>query len=235
MNIQLTDDTLLREIGQIADDTRRTPDQVVTEALELYIRRLSETPASDKYKGFTGNEKETGQMTLERIMDKTISVLRYFMGNADAIMARLEPGQDSGLLELTNRLADRLNAVEDEADLVAIANIVYDLIIRIPHFPPDESLPQHFQIKIPKQMSDDTASRHEVERHKTALREVLEPCFRRIEQAWRDIPSPVPPEASASAKTPPWDLMGIFQDDPTWPEIEQERDRELVPPEGEAE
>jgi len=40
MNIQLTDCMLLREIGHIADETRRTPEQIVKEALELYVRRL---------------------------------------------------------------------------------------------------------------------------------------------------------------------------------------------------
>jgi len=220
MNIQLTDHTLLREIGHIADETRRTPEQIVTEALKHYVRRLSgkAVPA----------DSEDEIMPLERIMDETISVLRHFTENADAIMARCEPGQDSGLLEVMNRLAERLNAVEDEADLVAVADIVHELNNGIPYFPPDESPPRHFQLQDQKQMGDDESCRSHVESHKAALQKVFDPCFRRIEQAWRDTPGPIPPNSSPGAEEPPWDLMGIFQDDPTWLEIEQERHRDRL-------
>lgn len=180
-------------------------------------------------------KEETGQMTLERMMDKTISVLQYFTGNADAIMTRSEPGQDSGLLEVMNRLAERLNSAEDESDLVTIANIVYDLTIGIPYFPPDESPPRHFRLEGQKQMRDNDSCRSLMEKHKAALQKVFAPCFKRIEQAWRDMPSPIPPNASPGSEEPPWELMGIFQDDPTWLEIEQERDKTLLESGGETE
>ena len=64
------------------------------------------------------------------------------------------------------------------------------------------------------------------------MKEVFYPSFERIEQAWRDLPRPIPPNASIGSKETPWDLMGIFKDDPTWgeifDEIERERDRDCV-------
>jgi hypothetical protein len=216
VNIQVTDNILLREIGQIAHQRQRTPEQIVTEALKLYIRQLSPEPKN------RGREENTGQISLETLMEKTKSVLQYFERNAETIMAQSEPGQDSGLLEVMNRLAERLNTAENEADLLDIANIVYDLTVRIPHFPPDDSPRCHFRLEKPKQMPGSAAYCRHIEEHKAALQEVFAPCFKRIEQAWRGFSDSVPPDASES---PPWDLMGIFQDDPSWLEIEQERSR----------
>ncbi|RLC02065.1 MAG: hypothetical protein DRI57_30420 [Deltaproteobacteria bacterium] len=242
MNIQLTDETLVRQIGQIAERTRQTPGQLIARALERYIRDLppvflrdeaeaDETPACDE---------ETEQMSLEAIMDKTRTVLRDLADNADRIMAESEPGRPSGFLEVMNRLSKRIDKVGNEHDLIAIANIVYDLTIEIPDVTdvmntPEDELPRHFRTENLRP-SDDNGH---IENQKAALEEVFNPSFKRIEQAWRDMPRSVPANASIGPKETPWHLMGIFKDDPTWgeifDEIERERDKDWVWLGGEAE
>ncbi len=230
MNIQLTDRTLVRQIGQIADQTRQSPGEIITRALERYIRDLTAGYFPDG--AGKACDGETGRMSLEVIMDKTKSALRDLAGNADRIMADLEPGRPSGFLEVMNRLSKRLDRAENESDLIAIANIVYDLTLEIPdvtavmNTPEDEPLPQHFRTENLKP-SDDSA-----EDQKKALKEVFNPSFKRIEQAWRNTPSVIPPNISRGPKEPPWELMGIFRDDPTWgeifDEIEREREKDWV-------
>ncbi len=228
MNIHLTNQTLARQIVELAGEAGRTPEQFITQALERYVSQLPSEPVLGKAEGVAACSENAGEMTLDMIMEKTKSVLRHFADNADTIMARLEPGWDSGLLEVMNRLAKRMNAAEDETDLTEIANIVHDLTVGIPHFPPDDSPPQHFRLKGLKSASEGEDFHRHIENHKAALREVFDPCFRRIEQAWRDLPSVIPPELSGRREATPWELMGIFQDDPTWLEIEQERGRDWM-------
>jgi hypothetical protein len=223
MNIQITDQPLVRQIGQIADRTRQTPEEVVTRALEFYIRQLPEKNLPDK------GQAKTGTMTLEEIMDTAKSVLRELADNAAAIMAASEPARRSGLLEVMNRLARRIDSAENADDLIAIANIVYDLTVEIPTFPPDEEpRNQYFRLK---PVYDDNGYQR-IRNQKSALEEVFYPSFERIEQAWRNLPRPLPPNASIGPKETPWDIMGIFKDDPTWgeifDEIERERDKDCI-------
>jgi len=182
-------------------------------------------------------EAETGQMTLGEIMDKAKSVLRELADNAGTIMAELEPVRRSGFLEVMNRLEDRIGKIGNADDLVGIANIVYGLTLEIPCFPPDdEPREQYFRLK---PAHDGNGYQQHVREQKAALEEVFHPYFERIEQAWRELPRPVPPNASIGSKETPWDIMGIFRDDPTWgeifDEIERERDKDSIWLGGEAE
>lgn len=185
-------------------------------------------PDFQEKKGQATPQTETGLMTLEAIMDKTRSVLRDLAEHADTIMAESEPVRRSGMLEVMNRLARRIDQAENDHDLVAIANILYDLTVEIPRFPPDdEPREQYFRLK----PAHDGNGRR-VRNQKTALQDVFNPSFERIEQAWRNTPSLTPPYISRGSKETPWDMMGIFKDDPTWgeifDEIERERDKDLV-------
>lgn len=229
MNFHLTNQALARQIIELASETGRTPEQFITQTLERYVSQLSPSePVPSKAEGTAVCDENAEQISLEAIMDKTKSVLRYFTDNADTIMGRLEPGWDSGLLEVMNRLAKRINVSENETDLTEIANIVHDLTIKIPHFPPDDSPPQYFQLKDMKSADEGTDFHRHIENHKAALEEVFDPCFKRIEKAWRNLPSVIPPELSTRKEDTPWELMGMFRDDPTWLEIEQERDRDWM-------
>ena len=171
-------------------------------------------------------------MTLEDVVERTVSLLRHFEENADSIMSELRPGWDAGLLEVMNRLAKRMDAIGDETDLLFIANIMHDLSIEIPHFPPDDDPPARFRLENLRPAPDPDHCRERVERHKAALKEVFKPCFERIEQAWWDLPSIIPETATKGAREMPWHMMGMFKDDPTWgemfDEIERERDKDLI-------
>ncbi len=197
--------------------------QLARQALEFHIRQSTLKEACDG---------ETGLMSFESVMDKTKSVLQDFADNADKIMAELEPGRDSGLLEVMNRLAKRINTVENEADLIAVANIVHNLAIEIPCFPPDDVPPQHFRLENLKPAAHSNGFHHYIENYKASLKDVFNPCFKRIEQAWRDLPSVIPRVVSKGSKEPDWDLIKKLKDDPTWDdffeEIERERDENLV-------
>ncbi len=241
MNIQLTDQTVIEQIGQIADQGRQTPEQVVTEALELYIRQLPADPLPNEVgRAIVSDEAEP--VSLEAAMEKTKSVLRDLADHADTIMAESEPGRRSGFLEAMNRLTKRIDAAGNEADLIAIANIVQDLTIEIPDVtrimftPEDEPPPRHFRLENPNPVTDGDGH---IEDQKMALREVFNSSFKRIDRAWRDFPRPVPPNVSLGAKEPPWDLIKKLKDDPSWDdffeEIERERDKDWVWLGGEAE
>jgi len=231
MNIQITDQTLIRQIGQIADRTWQTPEELVTRAMELYIRQLPAEHLPDKAEeSKAACEEETEQMTLGAIMDKTKSVLRELADNADTVMAELEPIKRSGFLEVMNKLSKQIDTVGNANDLVEIANIVYGLTVEIPRFPPDdEPREQYFRLK---PAHDGNGYQQHVRNQKTALEEVFYPSFERIEQAWRNTPSLIPANVSWGSKETPWDMMGIFKDDPTWgeifDEIERERDKDSV-------
>lgn len=229
MNIQLTDQTLVRQIGQIAHQTWQTPEELVTRAMELYVRQLSAENLPEKEES-AAREPETGPMTLEAIMDKTRSILRDLADRSDTIMAELEPVRRSGMLEVMNRLARRIAQAENAHDLVTIANIVHDLTVEVPRFPPDdEPREQHFRLK---PTHDGNGHQRHVRHQKMALQDMFNSSFERIEQAWRNTPSLIPPHVSKGSKETPWDLMGIFKDDPTWgemfDEIERERDKDSV-------
>jgi len=182
----------------------------------------------------TDSDGETGHKTLEDVMERTVSLLRHFAENADSIMSELKPGWTSGLLEVMNRLAGRVDAVRNETDLLTIANIMHDLTIEIPRFPPDDEPPDHFRPEDLMPESDDYQRR--IKGHKAALKEAFNPCFERIEQAWRNIPSIIPETASKGPKEPDWELIRRLKDDPTWDEffeeIERERDRDMIWTEG---
>jgi hypothetical protein len=228
-DIQLTDQPLVEQIGQLADRTRQTPEEVVTRAIELYIRQFPAENPPDKEQEYPSCEAETGGMSLEEIMDTAKSVLRELADNAASIMAESEPVRRSGLLEVMNRLSRRIDKAENAEDLVAAANIVYDLTAEIPMFPPDdEPRRQYFRMK---SVHDDNGYQR-IRNQKAALQEVFYPSFERIEQAWRNTPSVIPPNASLGSKETPWDIMGIFKDDPTWgeifDEIERDRDKDSV-------
>ncbi|MDM8525480.1 hypothetical protein QUF80_19095 [Desulfococcaceae bacterium HSG8] len=178
-----------REIREFSFSDIRVHPNIITDILEkgedvaLTLRR--EGDKLTVYSQQMYNDGETGRITLEEVRDKTVSVLRHFTDNADKIMSELKPGWDAGLLEVMNRLAKRMDAVKNETDLLTIANIVHDLTIEIPHFPPDDEPPQHFRPENLMPGSDDC-----IESHKAALEEVFKPCFKRIEQAWYgDYPS----------------------------------------------
>ncbi len=183
-------------------------------------------------------DENTGQMALEDVMERTISLFRHFEENADSIMSELKPGRASGLLEVMNRLVKRMGAIMYETDLLVIANAMHDLTVEIPHFPPDDSPPEHFRPEDLMSASEAEDYRDRVERLKAALNKAFRPCFERIEQAWWDKPSIIPETASKGPKETPWHLMGMFKDDPTWgemfDEIERERDRNQIWTEGEA-
>lgn len=258
MNINLTDETLVRQISHIADQMRQDPEQIITRALELYFRQsyggtvpngseqaeayntsgelqeefpdrseqVTETEASDFewFQSVIDYKEEAGPTDLEAMMDKTLSIIKYITDNADTIMGKLKPGWDSGLLEVADRLVKKIDAAQSETDLVEIANVVYDLTLGVPHFPPDDFPPEHFRLKEPMKQGN---SNH-IGKHKAALQKVSGPFLKRIENAWDDLPSIIPPHASMGAKETPWHLMGIFKDDPTWLEIEKERDRDVI-------
>ncbi len=75
--------------------------------------------------------------------------------------------------------------VENESDLIAVANIVHNLTVEIPCFPPDDVLPQHFRPENLKPVGSN-GYHHYIGNHKAALQEVFNPCFKRIERAWRN-------------------------------------------------
>jgi len=198
MNIQLTDQTLIEQISHITVQRSRTPEQIVTEALKQYIREQFAQDIPDKV--FCAGETE--RMTLEELI------------------------RDAGLLGVMNRLAQRIDAAENERDLLTIANVVHDLTIEIPYFPPDDEPPEHFRLENQRSSADGR-----IKTHKATLKEVFDPCFEQIEQAWRNLPSIIPERASKGSKETPWHLMGVFKDDPTWgeifDEIERERDKDI--------
>jgi len=222
MNIQLTDQTLIEQISHITVQRSRTPEQIVTEALKQYIREQFAQDIPDKV--FCAGETE--RMTLEELIERTKSMLRHFTENADTIMSELKPSRDAGLLGVMNRLAQRIDAAENERDLLTIANVVHDLTIEIPYFPPDDEPPEHFRLENQRSSADGR-----IKTHKATLKEVFDPCFEQIEQAWRNLPSIIPERASKGSKETPWHLMGVFKDDPTWgeifDEIERERDKDI--------
>jgi hypothetical protein len=236
MNIQLTDQPLVRQIGQLADRTRQTPEELIARAVELYIRQVPAENLPDKARESSSCEAETGDMTLEEIVNKTKSVLRELADNAASVMAESEPVRRSGLLEVMNRLARRIDNAENAEELVAAANIIYDLTAEIPTFPPDDE-PRNRYFRL-KPVQDDNGYQR-IRTQKAALQEVFYPSFERIEQAWRNLPRPLPPNASPGSKETPWDIMGIFKDDPAWgeifDEIERERDKDCIWLGGEAE
>lgn len=196
-----------------------------SEDVELMLRRKGDrvTVCSNG----TGSEAETGTMTLKDLTEKTVSILRYFEENADSIMEDLKPGKCSGLLEVMNRLAKRMDALDNKTELLTIANIMYDLTLEIPHFPPDDEPPQHYR---PEDLKPEN-SRDRIESYKATLMEAFTPCFKRIEQAWRAQPSIIPETASKGPKEPDWELIKSLKDDPSWDEffeeIERERDRDI--------
>ena len=263
MNISLTDETLVREISRIADHTRQPPEQIITRALELWLRQSQEEPGPDgsghsaecgtpgesqeeplpdrpghaaEYDEIPENpdielfqsvidyKEEAGQMSLEAITDKTLSIMRHITDNADTIMNRLKPGWDSGLVGVMTIVAQKTDAAESGTDLVDIANMVYDLILRVPLYPPDEIPPQHFRIED----SESVNRGNNIGKQKAALQEVSEPCLKRVQEAWDNLPSIIPPHALIVSNETPWDMMGKFKDDPTWLEIEKERDRDWI-------
>ncbi|OQY60153.1 MAG: hypothetical protein B6245_02785 [Desulfobacteraceae bacterium 4572_88] len=191
------------------------------------------------YSHQTCGDGETGQMTLEDVMKRTISLFRHFAENADSIMSELKPGWDAGLLEVMNRLTKRVDAIEHEPDLLAVANVMHDLSIEIPHFPPDDNPPEHFRPEDLMSSPDAEDYRMRVEHHRAVLKEAFRPCFERIEQAWKNLPSIIPVTASKGAEETPWHMMGMFRDGPTWGEmfddIERERNNDLIWTGGEAE
>jgi|GEM_PF-2007568 len=184
----------------------------------------------------TYSDGNTEQMALEDVMEKTISVFRHFEENADSIMSELKPGWNAGLLEVMNRLAKRLEAVADESDLLAIANIMHDLTIEIPRFPPDDNPPEHFRPEHLEHAPETVNRREQIEHHRAALNAAFRPCFERIEQAWRNLPSIIPETVSKGRKEPDWDMIRRIKEDPEWDEffdeIERERDRHMVWTEG---
>ncbi len=181
-------------------------------------------------------DEEVGHKTLEDVMERTISLFRHFEENADNIVSEVKPGRASGLLEVMNRLAKQIDAIMYETDLLAVANIMHDLTVEIPRFPPDDEPPEHFRPEDLMSAPDAEDYRRRVERHKAALKEVFRPCFERIEQAWWNKPSIIPETASKGSKEPDWDLIRRIKDDPSWDEffeeIERERDRDLIWTEG---
>jgi hypothetical protein len=46
MSIQLNDEILVQQIEQAAEQERRTPEQIVREAMHLYITRVQRTPSN---------------------------------------------------------------------------------------------------------------------------------------------------------------------------------------------
>ena len=180
---------------------------------------------------------ETEHKTMEDVMERTISLLRHFAENADSIVSEVKPGRASGLLEVMDRLAKRMDAIEHESDLLAIANIMHDLTIEIPLFPPDDDPPEHFRPEDLRHAPESDDCHRGIGHHKAALDEAFRPCFERIEQAWWDKPSVIPKTASKGAEKTPWHMMGMFRDDPSWgemfDEIERERDKDILT--GEAE
>ncbi len=263
MNISLTDETLVREISRIADHTRQPPEQIITRALELWLRQSQEEPGPDgaghsaecgtpgesqeeplpdgpghaaEYDEIPENpdielfqsvidyKEEAGQMSLEAITDKTLSIMRHITDNADTIMNRLKPGWDSGLVGVMTIVAQKTDAAESGTDLVDIANMVYDLILRVPLYPPDEIPPRHFRLEDPEPVNRG----NNIGKQKAALQEVSVPCLKRVQEAWDNLPSIIPPHALIVSNETPWDMMGKFKDDPTWLEIEKERDRDWI-------
>ncbi len=182
----------------------------------------------------TCDDDGTGGMTLEDVVGRTVSLFRHFEENADRIVSEVKPGRASGLLEVMDRLAVRMDAVRNVTDLLTMANIMHDLTIEIPLFPPDDEPPEHFRPEDLRFGGDD--HHKDVGRHKAALREAFMPCFERIEQAWWDKPSVIPETASKGPKEPDWELIRRLRDDPSWDEffeeIERERDKDLIWTEG---
>jgi len=219
---------------EIRNQLRLKPDQEIRVVIEVPkfgdIRHPPTVHPADRTENLAASEEETGPMTLGEIMDRTQSILRELADNADTIMAELEPVRRSGMLEVINRLAEQIDKAGNADDLVTIANTVYGLTVEIPCFPPpDEPGEQYFRLK---PAHDGNGYQCHVRNQKTALKEVFYPSFERIEQAWRNTPSVIPPNISRGSKEAPWDLMGIFKDDPTWgeifDEIERERDKDYV-------
>jgi len=221
-----------REMQEFSFSDIRVHPNIITEILEkdedvsLTLRREGDRLIVSSHRTY-----ETGRMSLEDVMERTVSLFRHFEENADSIVSELKPAWASGLLEVMNRLAKRIDTIMYESDLLVIANIMHDLTVEIPRFPPDDNPPEHYRPEdlMPVPEAADYSER--VERHKAALKEVFSPCFERIDEAWWNKPSVIPETASKGAEETPWHMMGMFKDDPTWgemfDEIERERDRDI--------
>jgi len=138
--------------GEIRNRLRLKPEQEIRVVIEVPrlgdIRHPPTGHPADRTENLTVGEEETGPITLGAIMDRAQSILRELADNAGTIMAELEPVRRSGMLEVMNRLAERIDRAGNADDLVTIANIVYGLTVEIPTFPPDdEPGEQYFRLK----------------------------------------------------------------------------------------